>query len=195
MKIEENEVYTTKEVAEMLRVSMPTIKRMLKDGRLPSTRIGRQHRFLGKDLLDILTNREDLSKKAHEADTTPAPAPVARYSRPTVSPAPQQTAAPVQTQPKIVPEKVSTPHIPAVVAPAPVQKPVQRFSPPLIQLNAIEERQRTYMLGRTVQRDVLDDDGNILFRAGIEVTDPIIIEAKKTRKMMDLFSSLRAAEE
>lgn len=60
MKIDENEVYTTKEVAEILKVSLPTIKRMLKDKRLPSTRIGKQHRFLGKDLMEILTIRRDL---------------------------------------------------------------------------------------------------------------------------------------
>ena len=60
MRIDENEVYTTKEVAEILKVSLPTIKRMLKDGRLPSTRIGRQHRFLGRDLLDILESQRDL---------------------------------------------------------------------------------------------------------------------------------------
>lgn len=191
MKIEENKVYTTKEVAEMLRVSMPTIKRMLKDGRLPSTRIGRQHRFLGKDLLDILTNREDLSKTAHEAAAPPAPA--SHVSHAPVAPE-QKRTAPIQTEPETVAQQPSA-HVPAPATSAPAQKPVQRFSPPLVQLNAIEERQRTYMLGRTVQRDVLDDEGNVLFRAGIEVTDPIIIEAKKTRKMMDLFSSLRAAEE
>jgi len=60
MAIEENEVYTTKEVANLLKVSLPTVKRMLKDGRLKSTRIGRQHRFLGKDILDILISQSDL---------------------------------------------------------------------------------------------------------------------------------------
>jgi excisionase family DNA binding protein len=54
MKIESNEIYTTKEVAELLKISLPTVKRMLKDGRLPSVRIGKQHRFLGKDLIEIL---------------------------------------------------------------------------------------------------------------------------------------------
>ncbi len=60
MRIDENEVYTTKEVAEILKISMPTIKRLLKDKKLPSTRIGRQHRFLGKDILDILRNRRNI---------------------------------------------------------------------------------------------------------------------------------------
>jgi len=63
MEINENEVYTTKEVAGILKVSLPTIKRMLKDGRLPSVRIGRQHRFLGRDLLAILSSKQDAGKE------------------------------------------------------------------------------------------------------------------------------------
>jgi excisionase family DNA binding protein len=54
MKIETDEIYTTKEVAELLKISLPTVKRMLKDGRLPSIRIGKQHRFLGSDLIQII---------------------------------------------------------------------------------------------------------------------------------------------
>lgn len=191
MKIEENKVYTTKEVAELLRVSMPTIKRMLKDGRLPSTRIGRQHRFLGKDLLDILTNREDLRK-----DAVPAPIAQAPVAQP--APAPQQTysqqppsAIPTAQQQQAQPPAPAQPQPQTRLAPPP-QRTSMTPAPP--QLNAIEARQRIYMLGRTVQRDVLGDDGDILFRAGIEVTDAIILEAKKTRKMMDLFSSLRSEE-
>ncbi|MEW5947171.1 MAG: helix-turn-helix domain-containing protein [bacterium] len=63
LKVEENEIYTTREVAQILKVSLPTVKRMLKDRRLPSTRIGKQHRFLGRDLLAILTERRDLRRK------------------------------------------------------------------------------------------------------------------------------------
>ena len=60
MRIEQDEVYTTKEVAEILKVSLPTVKRMLKDGRLPSVRIGKQHRFLGRDLIEILFMRKGI---------------------------------------------------------------------------------------------------------------------------------------
>jgi len=62
MKIEENEVYTTKELAQLLKVSLPTIKRMLRDKRLTSTRVGKQHRFLGRDILSILATQQDLRK-------------------------------------------------------------------------------------------------------------------------------------
>ncbi len=73
MKIEENEVYTTKEVAQILKISLPTVKRMLKDGRLKSTRIGRQHRFLGRELLDILRTREDLRRPEERGGDVAAP--------------------------------------------------------------------------------------------------------------------------
>jgi excisionase family DNA binding protein len=62
-EIEENAVYTTREVAELLKVSLPTIKRMLKDKRLRSTRIGKQHRFLGRDLLELLSEKMDLRQE------------------------------------------------------------------------------------------------------------------------------------
>lgn len=75
MKIEENEIYTTKEVADLLKVSLPTVKRMLKDRRLPSTRIGKQHRFLGRDLLNIMETRQDL-RLPGAADAPVAPAAV-----------------------------------------------------------------------------------------------------------------------
>ena len=72
MKIEENEIYTTKEVAEILKISMPTIKRMLKDGRLKSTRIGRQHRFLGKEILNIMRGRGDAGAATVRKEPEPA---------------------------------------------------------------------------------------------------------------------------
>ncbi|MEW6201709.1 MAG: helix-turn-helix domain-containing protein [bacterium] len=67
MKIEESEVYTTKELAQILKISYPTIKRMLKDKRLTSTRVGRQHRFLGRDVLQILAEQQDLRTPPVEA--------------------------------------------------------------------------------------------------------------------------------
>jgi excisionase family DNA binding protein len=81
MKIEENEIYTTKEVAEILKISLPTVKRMLKDGRLLSIRIGKQHRFLGKDLLSMLEASREMppalpEKPAMAAVVAVRPAPV-----------------------------------------------------------------------------------------------------------------------
>lgn len=135
MKIEENEVYTTKEVAELLKISLPTVKRMLKDGRLKSTRIGRQHRFLGRELLDILRTREDLSRK------------------------------------------------PGGGADAPSRKSAPELSP-------VEQRQRDYMLGRRVAKDITDDNGDILFTAGMTVDEDAIDKARRTHRMMELFAAL-----
>ena len=58
MKIELNEVYTTKELAEILKISMPTVKRMLKEKKLPASRIGKQYRFLGSDILLLLESQK-----------------------------------------------------------------------------------------------------------------------------------------
>lgn len=75
MKIEVNEVYTLKEVAQLLKISVPTMKRMLKEGRLVTMRIGRQHRIMGKDIMDFLNASRTQAavpqvKKDDEADHT-----------------------------------------------------------------------------------------------------------------------------
>lgn len=156
MKIEENEVYTTKEVAAILKISLPTVKRMLKDKRLPSTRIGKQHRFLGKDLLAILETRQDLRRPPEEA-AQPMEAPAA-YAAP--------AAVPVSDKPRIgEPEYVKS-------------------------LTSIERRQRTYMLGKEVLKDIYAEDGTLIVHKGTVVNDDVIIAARSYRKMTDLFTSL-----
>lgn len=147
MKIEESEVYTTKEVAAILKISLPTVKRMLKDKRLPSTRIGKQHRFLGRDLLAILEARQDLRK-----------------------PAPESKLPPAAAKPRIgEPEYVKS-------------------------LTNIERRQRTYMLGKEVLKDVYAEDGTLIIPKGTVASDDVIILARSHRKMMDLFTSLEHEE-
>jgi len=47
-------VYTLQEVCRILRISEATARRWIRDGRLPGRRIGRNYRFLGRDLLDVL---------------------------------------------------------------------------------------------------------------------------------------------
>lgn len=174
MKIEENEVYTTKEVAEILKVSLPTVKRMLKDKRLPSTRIGKQHRFLGRDLLALLASKGDLRRAARvepqvAAPTAAAPAPVAAHppaAAPTRAPAP----APAAT-------RATAPQLP-------------KREPSKEPISTAEMRQRTYMLGKTLLRDLFDGDGNLLFEQGCVVTEEMIELAKRKRKLMELFSNI-----
>ena len=49
-----NAVYTLRETCQLLRISEATARRWIKDGRLRGRRIGRDYRFLGRDLLDAL---------------------------------------------------------------------------------------------------------------------------------------------
>jgi len=165
MNIEPNEVYTTKEVAELLKVSLPTIKRMLKDKRLKSTRIGKQHRFLGRDLLDMLTI--DSAAPAGAGSGAPSPAPV-----PAAPSAPPRAAAQARPQ-----------------APSPPLRMPHR-EPEMENMSTAEMRQRAYMLGKTLLRDMFDEDGNLLFEQGCVVTEDMIATAKRRRKLMELFSNI-----
>lgn len=55
MEIREHEVYTTKEVEDLLKVSTSTVKRMLKRGILRANKVGGQYRVLGKELLRLVS--------------------------------------------------------------------------------------------------------------------------------------------
>jgi excisionase family DNA binding protein len=48
------ELKTTREIAEVLRVSIATVRRMVKAGRIPCIRAGRQLRFRIYDVLDAI---------------------------------------------------------------------------------------------------------------------------------------------
>jgi len=151
MKIEENEVYTTREVAEILKVSLPTIKRMLKDKRLPSTRIGKQHRFLGRDLMEMLSTQK-----------------AGKRGRP-----PKSEEAAVET--------------PALPPPEPVRK---KEAPPSEPVSTAEARQRAYMMGKSLVRNIYDESGALVFEQGCVVTEAMIETAKRKKKLMELFSNL-----
>jgi len=58
-EINKNEVYTTLEAQDLLKVSNSTIKRLLKNGLIKANKIGKQYRFLGHDLLRILSPEVD----------------------------------------------------------------------------------------------------------------------------------------
>jgi len=64
-EIKPNEVYTTKETQELLKISNSTIKRMLKHGLLRANKIGKQYRILGHEILRALS--PDVEKKAVSA--------------------------------------------------------------------------------------------------------------------------------
>ena len=51
MAIDPNEVYTTRETQDMLKISNSTMKRLLKKGLIKANKIGGQYRILGKEIL------------------------------------------------------------------------------------------------------------------------------------------------
>ena len=54
-EIEPNAVYTTEETQELLKVSNSTIKRLLKRGIIRAHKLGGQYRFLGKEILRVVS--------------------------------------------------------------------------------------------------------------------------------------------
>lgn len=55
LEINPNEVYTTNEAREALKVSDSTIKRLLKKGIIRANKVGGQYRILGKELLRVVS--------------------------------------------------------------------------------------------------------------------------------------------
>jgi excisionase family DNA binding protein len=58
-EIKPNEVYTTVEAQEILKVSNSTMKRLLKRGLIKANKIGKQYRILGHELLRLLSPEID----------------------------------------------------------------------------------------------------------------------------------------
>jgi len=54
-EIKPNEIYTTQETQELLKISNSTIKRMLKSGLLRANKIGKQYRILGHEILHLVS--------------------------------------------------------------------------------------------------------------------------------------------
>lgn len=64
-EIKPNEVYTTQETQELLKVSNSTMKRMLKNGLLRANKIGKQYRIMGHEILRLVS--PTLEEKAVES--------------------------------------------------------------------------------------------------------------------------------
>ena len=54
-EINPNEVYTTTETQNILKISNSTIKRLLKNGLIKANKIGGQYRILGKEILRLVS--------------------------------------------------------------------------------------------------------------------------------------------
>lgn len=57
MEIKPNEVYTTQETQEFLKVSKSTLKRLLKNGIIRAYKVGGQYRIWGDEILKLLSPR------------------------------------------------------------------------------------------------------------------------------------------
>ncbi len=55
MEIRANEVYTTREVQKLLKVSPSTTMRLIKKGIIQTAKVGKQYRVLGKELLRVVS--------------------------------------------------------------------------------------------------------------------------------------------
>jgi excisionase family DNA binding protein len=55
MKIQKNEIYTPKEVQQLLKISRSTMMRMIKNGIIRTARIGKQYRIMGKEILRMVS--------------------------------------------------------------------------------------------------------------------------------------------
>ena len=58
-EIKSNEVYTTKEVQDYLRVSKSTVKRLLKRGVIKANKVGGQYRVLGREVLNLISPKAE----------------------------------------------------------------------------------------------------------------------------------------
>lgn len=54
-EIKPNEIYTSAETQELLKVSASTIKRLLKKGLIKANKVGGQYRILGKEILRLVS--------------------------------------------------------------------------------------------------------------------------------------------
>jgi len=55
VEIKQNQVYTTEEARDFLKISRSTIKRYLKKGILKANKVGGRYRILGRELLRLVS--------------------------------------------------------------------------------------------------------------------------------------------
>ncbi len=64
-EIKPNEIYTTAETEQLLKISNSTMKRIIKSGLLRANKIGKQYRILGHEILRLVS--PDLEEKSVRA--------------------------------------------------------------------------------------------------------------------------------
>lgn len=64
MEIKPNEVYTTEEAQDFLKISKSTIKRLLKRGIIKAYKVGWQYRIWGSEILKLVS--PEVEKKVYK---------------------------------------------------------------------------------------------------------------------------------
>jgi len=75
---------TTEEVLEYLQVNLRTVYRLIKAGKIPAVRVGRQWRFRKRDIDGWLDSQRPRSGRAAAPQAAPAPRPTQGATRPRV---------------------------------------------------------------------------------------------------------------
>ena len=60
VEIKQNQVYTTEEARNFLKISKSTIKRYLKKGILKANKVGGRYRILGRELLRLVSPEAEI---------------------------------------------------------------------------------------------------------------------------------------
>jgi len=60
VEIQPNQVYTTEEARDFLKISKSTIKRYLKKGILKANKVGGRYRILGRELLNLVSPQAEI---------------------------------------------------------------------------------------------------------------------------------------
>ena len=59
MSLNNEEIYTIKDIADKLKVCVNTVRTLVKSGRLPAIKVGRQWRITSTDLQDYLEEKKN----------------------------------------------------------------------------------------------------------------------------------------
>ena len=65
MTIKPNEIYTTEEAQEFLKISKSTVKRLLKRGIIKAYKVGGQYRIWGSEILNLVSPK--IERKVYRA--------------------------------------------------------------------------------------------------------------------------------
>lgn len=66
IEIQERAVYTTAEVANILKLSPITVERKIRRGEIPATKIGKEYRLLGRDMLSLFGWEDQMWKREYK---------------------------------------------------------------------------------------------------------------------------------